>query len=416
MSKVYYTESGHVLPTLGEELTSYRRARKVLDLPGTAAPATLFFLARPYAGSGLPLRISVNGTEIDPLQPTGVQAHAWYGVTVSAQSLRPGPNTFEFWTDAAAMDAWSLAVEGGHRDPASSVSDDGGLHWRNERIGYQNILTGEYVVRVRLAEGEDPAPPAFVWEAPHNPRLAHLRQRLPAAAPQPGPLMERVRALTYWLSTSWQHADSSKALQYAPWDAETILSWGRVRTGHDGRAPIVMCVHYGAAFVSCAQAAGIPARAVVSGDTLNGYSGHFTAEVWFEEYRKWVLVDANLDAIFFRAGVPLSVREIQEAGGDLGSLVQWGRGTEYQRRYPHIEAFVLDNYLKGVWIRNRANWDRADFLSRPDLTPPGHGMAGYSETSLVWDASLRTRGFGMFPYFGDRNYFESAPVTGWGDS
>ncbi len=409
MSKVHFTESGHVLPTLCEELTAYRRARKVLELPATAAPATLYLLARPYAGSGLPLRISVNGTEIDPLRPTSVQAYTWYEVTLPPTVLKPGPNTFEFWTDAQAMDAWSLAIEGGLPNPGSYLSDDGGEHWRNDKMGYLNILSGEYVVRVRLAEGEDPAPPTFVWEDPHNPRLAHLRQRLPAAALQPWPLMERVRALTHWISTSWQHTDSSKAQQYAPWDAETALSWGRVRTGHDGHVPIVMCVHYGAAFVSGAQAAGFPARAVVSADTLNGYGGHFTTEVWFDEYRKWVLVDPNLDVIFYRGDVPLSVREIQEAGADLGGLIRWGRGSEFQRRYPHIEAFVADNYVRGAWIRSRANWARADFLTRPDLTPPGHGMAAYSETSLVWTADLRSRGFGMFPYFGDRDYFESPP-------
>ncbi len=409
MSKVYYTESGHMLPTLGEELTTYRRARKTLDLPGTSSPAVLYLVARPYTGSGLPLRISVNGVEIDPLRPTAVQAYAWFEVTLRPGLLRPGPNTFEFWTDATAMDAWSLAVEGGHRDPDSYLSDDEGQHWRNERMGYLNILTGEYVVRVRLAEGEDSPPPPFVWETPESPRLAHLRQKLPAEALQSRSQMERVRAITHWLSTSWQHSDSSKGQQYAPWDAETIVSWAHVRTGHDGRVPIAMCVHYGAAFVSCAQAAGFRARGVVSADTINGYSGHFTAEVWFDEYRKWALVDPNLDAIFRRGSVPLSVREIQEAGGDLRGLVEWGRGSEYQRRYPHIEGFVVNNYLQGIWIRSRANWARADFLSRPDLTPPGHGMGAYSETNLVWEGDLRARGFGMFPYFGSADYFEAPP-------
>jgi Transglutaminase-like superfamily len=409
MSKLYYTEMGHVLPTLSEELTSCRRARKVLELPGTQAPATLYVLARPYAGSEVPLRISVNGIEINPLQPAWVQAQAWHTVTLPPSLLRPGANTFEFWNDAPAMDAWSLAIEGGHREPASYRSDDGGQHWRNQKMSYLNILTGEYVVRVRLEEGEDPAPPTFVWEDPRSPRLAQLRQRLPAEALQPGPVMKRVRALTYWLSTSWQHTDAKKAQQYAPWDAETILAWGRVRTGQDGRLPVVMCVHYGAAFVSCAQAAGLRARTVITADTINGYCGHFVAEVWFDEYHKWVLVDPNLDAIFRKAGVPLSVREVQAAGAALGELVEWGRGTEFQRRYPNIEAFVHDNYLTGVWIRSRSNWARADFLSRPDLTPPGHGMTAYCETSLVWDADLRSRGFGMFPYFGNRDYFETPP-------
>jgi hypothetical protein len=91
--------------------------------------------------------------------------------------------------------------------------------------------------------------------------------------------------------------------------------------------------------------------------------------------------------------------------------VEWGRGSEYQRRYPHIEAFVTGNYLQGVWIRSRANWSRADFLTRTDLTPPGHGMSAYSETGLVWEADLQSRGFGMFPYFGNRDYFEAPPAV-----
>ena len=33
MSKLYYTESGHSMPNLAEELTTFRRARKVLTLP-----------------------------------------------------------------------------------------------------------------------------------------------------------------------------------------------------------------------------------------------------------------------------------------------------------------------------------------------------------------------------------------------
>lgn len=96
MSKLYYSEMGHVLPTLSEELTNCQRARKVLDLPGTRAPATLYVLAQPYAGSDVPLRASVNGAEIDPIPPTAVKAQTWYQVTLPPTLLRAGPNTFEF--------------------------------------------------------------------------------------------------------------------------------------------------------------------------------------------------------------------------------------------------------------------------------------------------------------------------------
>ena len=50
MTKLYYTESGHSMPNLAEELTTFRRARKVLTLPPTSSPATLYFIARAHEG------------------------------------------------------------------------------------------------------------------------------------------------------------------------------------------------------------------------------------------------------------------------------------------------------------------------------------------------------------------------------
>jgi len=409
MSKLYLSESGNVVPTLCEELTIYRRGRKVLHLPPTAAPGTLYILGHSYAGSGLPLRLAVNGVEVPAIQPKSPLSYLWYDVSIPPSLLRPGVNTFEFWTDATAMNAWSLAIEAGHAQPESFVSDDGGKTWRNEKMGYLNVLRGEYVVRMRLAEGEDPAPPAMVWEDPANPRLESLRRIMPKQALEPGPLLERVRALTSWISSSWEHTDSARATQYAPWDAETILAWGRARVGHDGRLPIVMCVHYAVTFVTCCQAAGIPARCAAFMGSINGFDGHFTAEVWFEEYGKWVFVDPNLDAIFWKDGVPLSVTEIQRAGSDLSELVEWGSGSEFQRRYPHILEFIQNNFLRGLFIRHRSIWPRADFLSHPELTPPGHGSTAYCETNLVWEKRDLLRGFGMFPYFADPAYFDAPP-------
>jgi len=67
MSKLYYSEQGDVLPSLCEELTHYRRARKILLLPGTHEPAKLCVLARAWPGSSYPLRLSVNGNELPAL-------------------------------------------------------------------------------------------------------------------------------------------------------------------------------------------------------------------------------------------------------------------------------------------------------------------------------------------------------------
>ena len=242
------------------------------------------------------------------------------------------------------MNAWSLAIEGGHTQPASYASDDAGTTWRNQQMGYLNILRGEYVLRLRLAEGKDAAPPAMIWEDATGPRAQSLREIVPAQARANGPLLGRVRTLSSWLASSWEHTNSSRASQYAPWDAETIIAWGQAQSGHDGRVPIVMCVHYAVAFVSCCQALGIPARCAVVTRTLNSGDGHFVAEVWFDDYAKWVMVDPNLDAICCRARIPLSITDIQQAGPGLADLIEWGPGTNFQRRFPHIIDFITNNY------------------------------------------------------------------------
>jgi hypothetical protein len=412
MSRLYLSEEGNVVPTLCEELTKYRRARKVLNLPPTADRGTLFLLARQHRACNRPLRLSVNNAELPPIEPKCPDWYTWHAIPVDPSSLISGPNVFEFWTDETSMTAWSLAIEAGHSSPASYISDDAGVTWRNRKMAYLNVLSGEYVVRMRLSEGNDPTPPPMVWEEPDNPRLGRLRDIAPHQAVAAATLLDRVRSLTSWLSTSWEHTDSARAAQYAPWDAETILAWGKTKCGHNGRPPNVMCVHYAVAFVSFCQAVGIYARGVALADNLNGTDGHFVAEVWFPEFKKWVMVDVNLDAMMWKNRVPLSTSEVREAGSALDSLVEWGPGTRFQLSNPAIKVFIENTYLTGRCFKHRGIWSRADFLLHPDLTPAGHGSTAYCETSFVWDQEDLNSGYGMFPYFGPRTYFEVPPVVG----
>jgi len=403
------SERGHVIPTLGEELNTYRRARKVLHLPATESPATAYVLARPRGEGVPPLRVAVNGVELEPLPPNDRETYHWFEVPLDPSALKEGDNAFELWTDARAMDAWALALEAGHADPASWVSDDSGQTWRNEHMCYLNAVRGEYAVRIRLAEGEDPPPPRVVWEE-EGPRLAALRQMLPPMVRREGqPRLDQVRALSAWLASSWEHTSSARAAQYAPWDAPTILAWGASQSGHNGQRPIAMCVHYGVAMVSCCQSLGIPARCAVLTGTPNGFDGHFVTEVWLEEYGRWVMVDPNADAICFENGEPMSMPQIQRLGSELSGAIAYGEGTDFQRTFPHMVDFVRDNLEQGVCFRHRSVWYRADLLSHPELSPPGHGSTAYCETGLVWEQGGQDRGFGMFPYFGDRAYFDRGP-------
>ena len=414
MSRLYHTEIGHVVATLSEELTRYRRARKVLSLPTTSANGTLYVLARPYPDSEKPLHLAVNGERLPAIEPKSLTEYLWYEAALAPAVLRPGENQFEFWTDSTAMDSWSLTLEAGHQEPLSWISDDGGASWRNEKMGFLNVLRGEYVVRVRLEEGRDPPPPELVFENPDNTRLKELRQRMPRNLLQAEKPLDRIRALSSWLSASWEHAGNSIGDVYSPWDAETILSWGGNQQGHAGQRPIVMCVHYATSLVSFSQAIGIPARCVIFWPMLNSFDGHFVAEVWIDEYKKWVMVDPNLDAIYWRGNNPMSATEIKDevigSGRSLEDFVEWGPGTLSQRQNPRMEDWLKDRYLDGEWLRHRSIWWRSDLLSRPELSPPGHGYTAYCETGLVWETKDLERGFGMFPYFGEPKYFDSPPT------
>jgi hypothetical protein len=278
-------------------------------------------------------------------------------------------------------------------------------------MGYLNVLRGEYVVRLRLAEGQDPGPPPMTWEDQDCPRLEALRRKMPARALQPGPALARVRAVLTWLSQSWEHTSTDRAAQYAPWDAETILAWGAARRGHAGQLAITYCVHYAAACVSACQALGIPARGAALLDSVNGVDGHFVTEVWLDEYGKWVMADPNLDAVIWKGDIPLSLPEIRDLGADVEAHIAWGPGIHAQRRNPRVVEWLERVYFTGRCFRHRSLWPRADLLSRPDLSPPGHGSLAYCETAIVWEERELAAGFGMFPYFGTCAYFDAAPVA-----
>ncbi len=414
MSKLFYTEDGLAIQTQGEELTRYRHARKDLELPATLFSARLFFSAYAHPGSESPLHILVNGHTLPPVQPrlpvqsSLLQNYYWYEVELPAAYLAVGRNTFEFWSNSQAMNSWGLALEPGHAEPASFLSNDSGRTWRNHHMGHLNILRGEYLVRVRVEEGNDLEPPVWTSEDPLNESLVSIRTRLPQGAVVSGTTLERVRILATWIASAWEYRASVQAAQYAPWDMETILSWGKSKSGHCGRLPVVMCVHYGVAFVTACQAAGLQARAAVFTENINGGNGHFCAEVWMPEYGKWVFVDPNFDIMLFRDSVPLSIPEIRALMPEHGSFIRYGPGYEYQRSN-HIMEGALAVYANFSWMTHRSLWWRADFLSNPQFSPPSHGALAYCETGLVWEEKELYAGFAMFPCFGSDAYFSMPP-------
>ncbi len=412
MTKLYYTESGHSLPNLAEELTTFRRARKVLTLPPTASSAVLYFLARSHEGTKLPLHISVNGTTLPPVPPQEAW-HTWYEAPIDFGLLQAGDNVLEFWTDSTAMNSWALGLEAGHADPNSYVSDDSGRTWRNHHMAYLNVVRAEYVVRVRLAEGEDPAPPPMVFNDPDDPRLESLRSIMPPQALDRNlPKLERLRAISTWLASSWEHTASGPDLGVlnTPWDPETVLAWAPGQCGHNGLRPTANCIFYGVAFANAAQAIGVPARCAIFAGKPGKADGHFTAEYWSEEHQKWAMVDPNFDDFFLRDGVPLSVSELQVLGSNLEDVTERGPGAESQRPNQRVHRWFDSHERRARSLESRMVWYRADQLTRPEFSPPAHGGGGaYTETGIVWEESDKDT-WPMFPLFGSKDYFDAPPV------
>jgi transglutaminase-like putative cysteine protease len=406
MSTLFYTEQGFVVPDDCEEVNHFRRAYKIIKLPETSAPAELYILARPHDLNGPPLKIDVNEQKTFQLNPLGdVPAYRWYKIDLPHSILRTGNNTFRIWSEGTAMNAWSIALDRSIDGSLGSfLSLDAGKtkSWRNK--GRTSQQAGEYVLRIRINEGQDPLPPDFAWEPVDHPRLATIRELIPEEVRSSDSLLDQAHRLATWVASSWEYRSSAIASLYAPWDAETILAWGKSQEGQNGQLPVVMCVHYAIVYVTACQSLGILSRPAVFTEDLDGFHGHFAAETWVPELNKWIFVDPNIDAVFYENDEPMTIKTLK-GYRDWNPFARFGKGFDYQKSNPAIDKF-MDIYLNGRFAKLRSIWSRADFLAHPEKTPPGHGSLAYCETDLIWqnDASLA-----MFPYRVDENYFDQPP-------
>jgi hypothetical protein len=116
---------------------------------------------------------------------------------------------------------------------------------------------------------------------------------------------ERLRRLTHWVSTRWQHSPNQMASKSDPL---TIL-----REAQQGGRFI--CREYAIALAGVAGASGLPARLLnlLPRDVETRSEAHTVAEVWLEQFHKWVLADGQYGAIGELDGVPLSGLELQAA-------------------------------------------------------------------------------------------------------
>ena len=133
--------------------------------------------------------------------------------------------------------------------------------------------------------------------------------------------LELIQMISDWANKQWGHL---QPLPYASWDAIEILD--KVEKGD-----AFWCTYKAVLFVQGCNAAGLTAR-IVGINPKNSLAGT-VAEVYNNDFRKWMLVDAWMNCYFERDGVPLSAvdyhNSMEKSDGIFLVFGENGYGTEY---------------------------------------------------------------------------------------
>lgn len=117
------------------------------------------------------------------------------------------------------------------------------------------------------------------------------------------------------------------------------------------RGRVFWCNNIGAVYMQAALSMGWTARYVFVRNPLG--ESHILNDIWSNELRKWVMIDATWNIHIEKAGVPLSIPEIREEwrkndGADL--VYVYGAGDN-ERRFAKADLPIKrdDNFLYRLW-------------------------------------------------------------------
>lgn len=216
-----------------ESLTPDVEAKKLFELPAAVESAEVLF----HGGGGTeeePLLITVNGHEIRHVQDLErMLTGGWDRETIPGHYLRPGRNELVF------SGAGTLVIDADEPGRNSFKRLGGRGEWKGDMLGAGNVLTGEYVVRLRVRghpqEGVATSPVIdLAAEEAVAPGMEVKTLRLSAAPETPPGTSVRFEvrsgstalyASDRW--TSWRPADSGETLpggRFVQWRA--VLSSG----------------------------------------------------------------------------------------------------------------------------------------------------------------------------------------------
>jgi len=149
----------------------------------------------------------------------------------------------------------------------------------------------------------------IIMDNPNDPNIVKLRKKydLERLVSKAKDDYEKLRLILAWVQKQWEHHGDNKPSKSDPL---TILK--EVSEGKRFR-----CVEYAIVVAACTRSLGMPSRRLglkrPDVETAESGAGHVVAEVWLEQFNKWVFVDGQYGAIAEKGGVPLNAVEFQDA-------------------------------------------------------------------------------------------------------
>ena len=278
---------------------------------------------------------------LDELEPTADHRFAQWRAILSTTRPRVTPELMDVTV--------KVKLNGEISDPLPAVRD----------------LQNEHIMR-----GSHP----FAYQLADEPRLDALRERwrLDHVVQSAKTEFEKILRLKRWTRQQWENGWDHGALQFVPpWDAMVVLELA------SRKLSLGMCTHYASTFVQCCLAVGLTARVVI-------ISCHCVAEVWSNEYKKWVLMDPGCDfddgrkgtRHFERYGIPMSALDLHRAhvNEDLNGVVECND--------PERFGGTLQENIS--LYRQFCTTVRNNFMTSLLPEEPEHGAIAYTYDGHVW--------------------------------
>jgi hypothetical protein len=296
------------------------------------------------------------------------------------------PDTWTPWTDAAEL------ARGRVRGKSLAEGNYRFFQWRAELAASGNRAKAPRLNGVEVSAETVPLPPTSPptpgsWRV-EQPRIvrsshvfAHARSTerlklLRAHAELDEVVKGKARGVPQLLALARFTKDQFG--NNKPGALKTNSSWDGLMLWHHGkgddRQTSSMCTHRGAFFVQAVTALGYPARPCIW--------SHAVAEVWVDEFGKWVAFDPSGRFYFEVDGKPASMLEVSStwdgrAGGDPERKVCTVKGPE-SRSKPRSNRQVA--WFTRFWIPLRSN-----YLESPEPYEPGQGTTGFKcDSYLRW--------------------------------